>query len=389
MLDVEVEEGGLGAEDEDVGEPLVLGVPDHVGEVVRSGHAAELRGARPGAPAQDQQQGDHDADQDAPQEAGAEDAEERGDGHAELAPLEPPQAPEVGQLEEPAHRHEHDGREHGLRQVAQERGEEEGDHGHDARRHEAREGRAGAAPLVHQRLRHAAAHREAVPEAGGQVAAGQREELLVAVEAVAVLAGEHPPDRGGLHRAEQEARHGQGQEQVHVGGADRGQAGHRQALRHLAEEGHPAARQAEEGHGGDAGHEDEERHRAVGQQPLAEDEQAQRRRAEREGRGVRLPEVREDVPHPLPEVAVAALEPEELGQLRAGEVQGHPGLEAGHDRLGDEVHEAPRAQQPGHEAERGDEERGGRGERGVARARRPRRGPRATCRRGARSRRSP
>ena len=85
VLHVEVEEGGLGAEDEDVGEPLVLGVPDHVGEVVRAAHAAELRGARPGGAPQDQQQRDHDADQDAPQEAGAEHAEERGDGHAELA----------------------------------------------------------------------------------------------------------------------------------------------------------------------------------------------------------------------------------------------------------------------------------------------------------------
>ena len=92
----------------------------------------------------------------------------------------------------------------------------------------------------------------------------------------------------------------------------------------------------------------------------------QRGRAEGEGRGVRLPEVREDVPHPLPEVAVAALEAQELGELRAGEVQGHPGLEAGHDRLGNEAHEAPRAQQPGREAERGDEERGGRREHRVA-----------------------
>ena len=84
-----------------------------------------------------------------------------------------------------------------------------------------------------------------------------------------------------------------------------------------------------------------ERHRTVREQLLAQDEHAESGGAEGEGGGVGLAEVREEVPHPLPEVAVRALEPEELRELRAGQVQGDPGLEAGHDRLGDEAHEAP------------------------------------------------
>ena len=94
---------------------------------------------------------------------------------------------------------------------------------------------------------------------------------------------------------------------------------------------------------------------------------AEGRRAEGEGSGVRLGEVREEVPHPLPEVAVGALEPEQLRKLRAGQVEGDPGLEAGHDRLGDEAHEASGAEGPGPEGHHGHDEGGGGGERGEAR----------------------
>ncbi len=221
--------------------------------------------------------------------------------------------------------------------------------------------------LVDERLRHPAAHREAAAEARGEVRGREGEELLVAVETVPVLARERPADRRGLDRAEEEARHRERQDEVHVGRLDRGKAGHRQALRHLAEERDAALGEAEDGDGGDAGHERDERHRPVRQEALARDQEEERGRAESERRGVRVAEVGEEVAHPLPEVAVAALEAEELRQLRAGEVQGDAGLEPCHHRLGDEADEAARPEEPGGEAEGGDEEGGRRGERGVAR----------------------
>jgi hypothetical protein len=264
VVHVEVEESGVDPEHEHVGEELVLRVPDRVGEVVGSPHPPELGGVRPRAPPEEQQHRDYHPDQHPPQQARPQDAEEGGHGHAELAALEAPQPLQLGQLEEAGDRHEDDGREHGLGQVAQEPREEEGDRRDDAGGEEAGEGRSGPAPLVHQGLRHAAAHREAPAEAGGEVAPGQREELLVAVEPVAVLAGERPADRDRLDGPEQEAGHRQGQEEVEVGGVDAGQAGGGEALRHLAEERHPPVRETEERHRGDAAHEDEERHGPVG-----------------------------------------------------------------------------------------------------------------------------
>src|SRR5512135_386405 len=85
VLDVEVEESGLAPEDEDTGDPLVLGVANDVREVVGPPHPAELRRPGPRAPLEEQHERQHDADEDAPQEARAEDAEDRGDGDAELS----------------------------------------------------------------------------------------------------------------------------------------------------------------------------------------------------------------------------------------------------------------------------------------------------------------
>ena len=157
-----------------------------------------------------------------------------------------------------------------------------------------------------------------------------------------------------------------GRRLVHVGEVDRGQAGHGQALRHLAEEGHPAARQPEHGTAAMPATTTRSDTGRFGSSHFPSSEHAERGDAEGERRGIRLAEVREEVAHPLPEIAVAALEPEELRQLRAGQVQGDPGLEAGHDRLGDEAHEAPRAHEPGDERQGGDDQGGGRRECRVA-----------------------
>ena len=139
-----------------------------------------------------------------------------------------------------------------------------------------------AAALVHERLRHAAAHREALPERGPEVRRREREELLVGVQPVAVLAREHPADGGRFDRAEQEAGHRQRQQQVQILWMHGAQAEARQALGHRAEQRDAAGVEPEERDGGDAGHEHDERHGPVREPALAREQQRERGEPERE-----------------------------------------------------------------------------------------------------------
>ena len=66
-------------------------------------------------------------------------------------------------------------------------------------------------------------------------------------------------------------------------------------------------------------------------------------------------------------VAVAALHPEKLGQLRAGQVQRNAGLESNHDRLGNEIHGRAGADQPGDKGDGSDQHGDGGRDGGVAR----------------------
>ena len=99
------------------------------------------------------------------------------------------------------HRGEHDGREHGLRQVAQQAGREEHDDQREQRGDQARHRRACPGALVDQRLRHAAAHRKAAAEPRQEIRGAERQQLLVGVEPIAVLLAEHAADRGRLDGA--------------------------------------------------------------------------------------------------------------------------------------------------------------------------------------------
>ncbi len=93
----------------------------------------------------------------------------------------------------------------------------------------------------------------------------------------------------------------------------------------------------------------------------------QGRDPDQQRRGMRVAQVPEEVAHPLPEVAVGALEAEQLGQLRAGQIQREAGLEADEHGLGEEADGVAGANQPGRERDRRDQQR---------RARRQRRMPR-------------
>ena len=175
------------------------------------------------------------------------------------------------------------------------------------------------------------------PSAGGQVRGAERENLLVRVEPLAVLLREHPPDGRCLDGPEHEAGEGHRQQRVDVGAADGGQAQRRQALRDLR----PAARRRErrgpEPRGENAGDHHEEGHRPVLQPEFACDEHGKRRHPDQQRRGMRVAQMPEEIARALPEVAVRALEAEQLGQLRAGQVQRQAGLETDQDGLREEA----------------------------------------------------
>ena len=183
--------------------------------------------------------------------------------------------------------------------------------------HQPRERASRAGRLVDKRLRHAAAHRQSAAEAGHQIGAADSQEFLRGVEPIAVLGAEHAADGRRFNRREHEARHRQGHDLADVRDADHGQPRHRQALRNFAEQRHATAVQVQYARGDDAADHDEERHRTMFQQGLAEQQEHQRDDPQCQGCRVRVAQATEEMAHTLPEIAVAAAEPEQLRQLRA------------------------------------------------------------------------
>ena len=117
--------------------------------------------------------------------------------------MQPPEPVQFLYLQQTGDRHDNDGGQDRLRQVAEQAGEEERDDENDPRGDQARERGARAAAFIDQRLRHAAADRKTLADARRQIRPGESEKLLVAIEAIAMFLGKHPPDRCRLDRAEE------------------------------------------------------------------------------------------------------------------------------------------------------------------------------------------
>jgi hypothetical protein len=146
---------------------------------------------------------------------------------------------------EAGHGHEHDGGEHGLRQIAQQVGEKERD---DEMMPAAIKPESGvrAPPLS------LTSDCDMPPLIGKpwpsptRDSPGEREEFLVAVEPVAVLLGEHPPDRRRLDRAEEESTPAPAASVRASRLMHRGQRRQRQAARHFAEQLHAVRAEIDE-----------------------------------------------------------------------------------------------------------------------------------------------
>ena len=202
---------------------------------------------------------------------------------------------------------EHDGREHRLRQVAQQSRRKEHDDQREERGDQARERRARAGALVDERLRHAAAHREPATESREQIAGAKRQQLLVGVEPIAVLLAEHAADGGRLDGGEDEARQRDRQQLVQVVPADVRQPEGRQALRHLSQQRHALRLEIQESSRDNAGDDNEKGDRPVLQPELAGDERRQRDDADEQRRPVRVAEMRDEVRASAPRSRRASL----------------------------------------------------------------------------------
>jgi hypothetical protein len=79
---------------------------------------------------------------------------------------------------------------------------------------------------------------------------------------------------------------------------------------------------------------------------LAENECGECSKPDPERSRIGLAEMSKEVATVLPKVAMRAVKPEQLRQLRAGEKQSHPTLEAHHDAFGNKVHDCTSSYRP-------------------------------------------
>ena len=101
----------------------------------------------------------------------------------------------------------------------------------------------------------------------------------------------------------------------------------------------------------------EKRHRAVLEPELAGDQRRQGDDADEQRHAVRVAQMGDEVGRALPEVAVRALEPEELWQLRARQIECQAGFEPHQHGLGEEADRIAGADQPRRKSNRGDHQR--------------------------------
>ena len=125
---------------------------------------------------------EHGGQQDALEDSENQDARQGDDGDVEVEAADPPEVPDLLDIDEPLDGHQYDGPQDGLREEGEGAGEEQ-EHDHEGQGgHGEGQGRAGAGLVVHRRLGEPPRDHEAVPEARGQVGGAQAQQFLPGVE---------------------------------------------------------------------------------------------------------------------------------------------------------------------------------------------------------------
>ena len=184
------------------------------------------------------------------------------------------------------------------------------------------------------------------PSPASEIAGAKRQKLLIRVEPIAVLLAEHPADGRRLHGAEDEARQRDRQKLVQILPAHHRQPERRQALRNLSQQRHALCLEVHESSREHTGQHHEKRNRPVLQPELAGDERRQGGDSHEQRHTVRVAQMCDEVRRALPEVAVRALESEELWKLRARQIERQPRFEAHEHGFGEEADRIAGADQP-------------------------------------------
>ena len=192
-----------------------------------------------------------------------------------------------------------DSGQNGHRQILNEPGAKEQHRPHKDGRHQRHQLGAPTELLVHRRAGHAAVHRAASHQAGGEIGQGEAQDLPIVAELVVVAQGKavfcqqrlcHDDD--GHRQAHAQPLHRRQQGEI-------GQMQSRQPRCHRRQAGDTASRQIKPSGSGGTGHHDEDGHGELGQKPLRQQQNGQRSHPQPQGQPVDGLTGNEDVLHQL------------------------------------------------------------------------------------------
>jgi hypothetical protein len=286
VADVEVHQARLGADDERARHRFVLRAALAVRVAAGSRHAAEPRHVRMRRAPDQQDHREQRGEQHALEDAEQQHADQRGHRHPEFEPAELPHAPQFGDVDEALDGDQHDRREHDVRQIGEQTGQQHQAQ-HDRQRGEDERQRCPcAAAVVDGRLRQTARDRIALRNARGEVGCAEREQLLARVDFMAVFLGERPRRGHALDVGQHETGERQREHAVDIARAQRGQVEVGQARRQRADRLEPEIRELREAQGYDRRDDDEQCDRARRCELLAGDQDRDRDQPEGEHRQV-------------------------------------------------------------------------------------------------------
>ena len=290
------------------------------------------------------------------------------DGQQELPSTEPPQPPELADVDQPDRRVDDDATEGGRGEGGDDRAErDDGDDGQH-RRHQRVELRARTAGLGDRRAAGARADREPADERGADVRGPHGQELLVVVHPGATAGGEGACGEDVVGVPDDEDAERRQQQDAQVGRVERGQADVHAVEGHVADRRDALRRQVEHRDDGRRQQHDDERHRDLRvagseEQQQAGDGDADGERRPRHAVPQRVPGERPDV---LEERVAVDVDPRDLAELARDHDHGDARHVADEHRSRQQVADEAQAQHAGEQRIQADEQRQHGGERGVA-----------------------
>jgi len=354
------EERRVEAEEEQPGHLSPLGVTHDVVVPLEAPHPPEDGGVRVPGPLEHREHGEADRDADTGEDAEYDDPEERRHREREVGAMHVEQPTQGGEVDEPRHGRDDDGRESRLRDVGEHPRPGDEHSCEQERRDDAGQLGPGSGRLRDGRSRRAARDRKALHEPRGDVRDAERRELTALVDALSETGRVAPRENARIGEREErdcESAERQPAKILDRRGRDRGRG---QAARHLADDVDREIEDPDQGRGSDDSDQDARDDRREAPQPEnhreARDPDHRRRRV--------------DVIEPLDEpgdvvehVAVRDGEAEQLGRLIDDHDHGDAPEVADPDGSREEIREEAEPCDPAREQEHADHEREEPGER--------------------------